>query len=73
MPLVVNGVVFVASTDGKTYAFPEDCDATPVCSSLFVEAAGDLPQTPAMWENRILYTVVANGTLTAYTVDGTQP
>jgi outer membrane protein assembly factor BamB len=67
-PVVAGGLVLVVSTDGTLSILPEDCSRT--CRPLSALTLGDLPAAPLSWADRTIYATSADGTLTAYTVDG---
>ena len=72
-PVVSNGIVYVASTDGKLYGFAEACETTDDCRPTFVVSLGDLPTRPAVWADRVVFAMSADGTLSAFTIDGEGP
>ena len=72
-PVVSNGVVYVASTDGTLYGFAEACGTTDDCRPTFQLSLGDLPTRPAVWADRVVFTMSSDATLSAYTIDGEGP
>jgi len=73
-PVVATGLVYVTSTDGNMYVFADAADAVGTRESerapLLVEPIGPLPPRPTVWGDRALVTIAADGTLSAWTVDG---
>lgn len=73
-PVVANGLMYVASTDGNLYVFRDDCGTQgSECAPLLVEPIGSLPPSPMVSGDRTLLTIGAEGTITAWTVDGLSP
>jgi outer membrane protein assembly factor BamB len=67
--VVSGGLVYISSSDGILSVFPESCSSHD-CAPIAVLAVGALPPAPAIWSDRVVYAVSADGLLTAYTVDG---
>ena len=73
-PVATNGLVYVTSTDGNLYVFRDDCATQgSECAPLLVEPVGPLPPGPLIAGDRTLVTIGADGTITAWTVDGLSP
>jgi len=67
-PVASGALVYVSSTDGTLSVFPNSC--ATACRPLSVTTIGALPASPAVWAGRVVYTMSADGIVTAYTVGG---